>query len=148
MAPEKRFTASDTWLYSIIMVAQQWLTLFVGDRGSTVVVTSLGVEPAQLKRRRRSCSKSTRTTNGLDVADDWTSCHTGSANSKHAGKLKLLTQPDFEKQCLRSTTSRTGQAWKDTPSLTGVKGLGRLKGCSCKKGDFQQWSKQMEAFSV
>ena len=39
----------------------------------------------------------------------------------------------------------TAQGTKDTPSLTDVKGLGRLKEFSGKEDDFQQWSKKTEA---
>ena len=40
----------------------------------------------------------------------------------------------------------TAQVQKDTPSLIGVKGLGRPKEFFGREEDFQQWSKKTEAF--
>ena len=40
----------------------------------------------------------------------------------------------------------TAQVRKDTPSLIDVKGLGRPKEFSGRQEDFQQWSKEAEAF--
>ena len=42
----------------------------------------------------------------------------------------------------------TAQGKKDTPSLIDVKGLGRPKELSGKEENFQQWSKNTEAFFV
>ena len=38
------------------------------------------------------------------------------------------------------------QVWKDAPSLTVVKGLGRPKEFTGREEDFQQWPKKTEAF--
>ena len=61
-------------------------------------------------------------------------------------ELKLLHDPDLQKQYRQSTILPQPQVRKDTPGLIDVNGLGRPKEFCSKEEDFQQWSKKTEAF--
>ena len=79
-----------------------------------------------------------------DVDDDGASCYTASTRVIHAESSscrKIWT-------CRGSSSDQhaTAQVRRETPSLIDVEGLGRPKEVSGKEEDFQQWSKETEAF--
>ena len=79
-----------------------------------------------------------------DVDDDGTSRHS------IAARVTLRAQVAAESalaDAVRAINNlATGQVRKDTPSLIDVKDLGRPKEFSGREEDFQQWSKNTEAF--